>query len=152
MQARHVHVPQVFPLGIGRAEKGQVEDAQNVNRREHEADDDDDSGNGIDFQCREKHEQFRPETRQPGQARPTQARDDEDGHGPRHLRAQAPEIPDGFGMGFVVEVPSRAEEQGGHDAVREHLKHRAIERVCACGGAQDREVEAEQDNAHVRHG
>ncbi len=48
-------------------------------------------------------------------------------------------------MGAVVDVPHRGKEQGGHDAVGEHLEHRAADPAHGHGG------QAQANQAHVAH-
>ena len=61
----------------------------------------------------------------------------------RHDSGEASQLVDIPGVGAVINVAHRGEEKGGHGAMGEHLKHRAVEAVHGAGG------QPQADDTHV---
>ena len=64
----------------------------------------------------------------PGKPTRRQAGDDEEEHEERHLARQAAEDRHLARVRLVVDRADHGEHESRHDAVREHLQHRAVDR------------------------
>ena len=94
----------------------------------------------------EERQELGDEARRRRQPERRQAGDGERRRDAGHHRAEAAHLEDLARVRLLVDEADEREEQAGHDPVREHLEHRAVEAVL---GQRRR---AEHHDAHVRDG
>ena len=134
-------------VGALRAPENLADDAQHVDRRQEGANHAGEQPPGMRrAPGPDKREELRDEPGGCGQAERREPADRERRRDPGHHLAEAPHREDGPRVRLLIDQADQREEEAGHDPVRNHLEHRAVQPLF--GQRRD----AEHDDAHVRDG